>query len=238
MGRKKKDPEIDISIINKAENQVIENKEKPKAKRGRKSKKDLTPEELAKKEQEHKAKIKANQEKRLAEHERRQEIKEKAGDPANKERFYVTNAKLLEQLTAWRDSEPDKDGVKRIPEELGKMIIMIATKITNHSNFKNYPFDMKQDMVSTACYKCIQAVYNYNFEYKNPFAYFTMTSYNACLTVCSKHYKRLNLKKDYVKNAFEKIQSSNLINSQKLINNYIKEYLGDEFLDKDQKADE
>ena len=231
MSRPKKEQLDETSILNEAKKKLLESQELKKEKRS-KAKKTLTTEEIIAKEKAHKEKILKNQEKRLAEHKRRMSVKESSGDPANKDRFYVSNAKLLEQLEIFRQSkstdpnatEDEKRGT--IPEELGRMVLKIATKITNHSNFKNYPFDMKQDMSSFACLKCMQAIYNYNFNYKNPFAYFTMTSYNACLTICGRHYREINKRKEFIKQALTKAETLNDINSQKLINNYIKEYLG------------
>ena len=146
----------------------------------------------------------------------------------------MTNAKLLEQLEIWKATPPDKDGIKQIPVEFGKMIQMIAERLTNHSNFKNYTREMKQDMVSYAKYKCFQGIVNYNFEYKNAFAYFTTACYNAFVSEISKYYKKKNLDRDVAKRALEKLEATSDINSSKILNQFIKDYLGEEFLDKDE----
>ena len=66
-------------------------------------------------------------------------------EPKNKDRFYCTNKELQAELIKWRDSAEKVED--RIPsEELGKMIIAIGNKLLNHSSFKNYPKELKEDM--------------------------------------------------------------------------------------------
>ena len=83
-------------------------------------------------------------------------------NPAVKERYYVTNAELLEELKKWRDSNKEEEERefqkwKKLPksmrdknpfkidyqkrevsEKLGMMFMELARKISNHSNFRNY----------------------------------------------------------------------------------------------------
>lgn len=191
-----------------------------------------TSEDIALKKKQHLDKIVKKQKERLSQHIERVKNKEAKGQPANKERFYVTNAKLLEELYIWRDSAPkNKIEDRIITEEFGKMIKMIAERLTNHSNFKNYSRELKQDMVSYACFKCIQGIRNYNFEYKNAFAYFTTACYNAFVSVISKYYKDKNLNRDIARRAIEKLESTADINSSKILNQFIKDYLGEDFLE-------
>lgn len=82
--------------------------------------------------------------------------------PQVKERYYVTNADLLRELIKWRDSNKEEEERERkkweklpkkirestkfeidynkrtISEELGKMFMELARKISNHSFFRNY----------------------------------------------------------------------------------------------------
>lgn len=229
MGRKKKDTtKEEISSLKEKLNQSPI----PEKKKGRKK---LTPEEIAEKKKQHIEKIEKKQEARLSQHIERIKNKEAKGPAPNKERFYVTNAKLLNELYIWRDSAPkSKIDERIITEEFGKMIKMIAERLTNHSNFKNYTRELKQDMISYACFKCIQGIRNYNFEYKNAFAYFTTACYNAFVSTISKYYKDKNLNRDIAKRALEKLEATADINSSKILNQFIKDYLGEEFLDKDE----
>lgn len=222
MPRKKKTEQID-----ETSKEISSLKKKLSNDSGQKSlKKTRTKEEIAEKKKQHEAKIAKKQADRLSEHIERVKRKELKGPAANKERFYVTNAKLLNELYIWRDSAPeDKKDERIITEEFGKMIKMIAERLTNHSNFKNYPFDLKQDMVSYACFKCMQGIHNYNFAFKNAFAYFTTACYNSFVSTISKYYKDKNLKRDYMKRAIEKLEATADINSSKILNQFIKDYL-------------
>lgn len=104
-------------------------------------------------------------------------------NPYNKERYYVTNAELLEELVKWRDSNKEEEQKvlaaggkinyteRVISEKLGFMFMELAKKITNHSSFRNYPIEIKQDMCSYAYEKMITGLPNYNFNYTNAFAY-------------------------------------------------------------------
>ena len=184
--------------------------------------------------------------------------KEKKCSTAKTERFYVTNAKLLEQLQIWKDSGKilkkgqwltadgkiaqidEKTGLisiiaeednRDIPEEFGKMVLMIAKRLSNHSNFKKYPYEVKQDMISYACFKCIQGICNYNFKFKNAFAYFTTACYNAFISVVTAYYKHINIRKDLLKRALERLESTRELNSNKAINLFLKEYIGEDAID-------
>lgn len=107
----------------------------------------------------------------------------KAGkEPANKARFYCTNKDLTAELLKWRDSaEKPEDRV--MSEELGKMVLMIGQKMLNRSEFRNYPKELKEDMLGTYCMKLIKGLKNYNFKFSNPFAFFTTAAWNAYLMV-------------------------------------------------------
>jgi hypothetical protein len=88
--------------------------------------------------------------------------KERDENPQIRERYYVTNADLLRELEKWRDSNKDEEeremkkwkklpksitqgkeykidyNKRTISEELGKMFMELARKISNHSFFRNY----------------------------------------------------------------------------------------------------
>lgn len=135
---------------------------------------------------------------------------------------YVTNKELLAELQIYQET-----GV--ITNALGIMLTKIATKLTNHSSFRNYNYDVKQEMVSYARFKAIQGICNgnYNFKFNNPFAYFTQCCWNANLTVLSKYYKQINIKRSNLERALHQLEAGNTnINVTKIVNNYIKNYLG------------
>ena len=53
------------------------------------------------------------------------------------------------------------------------MLIAIGTKLLNHSNFRNYPKEVKEDMLMFGIEKIIKGLKNYNFAFNNPFAWST-----------------------------------------------------------------
>ena len=64
-------------------------------------------------------------------------------------------------------------------------------------------------MIGAALLKMIKHIDAYNFEYKNPFAYFTQICFNAFMGPITQYYKQKNLKKDIVVNMASEIQASN-----------------------------
>ena len=75
----------------------------------------------------------------------------------------------------WRDSnlEEEKreiakgnpiDYTKRvISNELGNMFLAIGTRLSNHSSFRNYTKELKEDMLMFGIEKVIKGLKNYNF---------------------------------------------------------------------------
>lgn len=141
------------------------------------------------------------------------------------DKFFCTNKNLLAEMIKWRDSaEKPEDRV--ISENLGKMILQIVTKLTNHSAFRNYSYDLKQEMISYGCFKIVQGLKNYNFKFNNVFAYITQAAWNANINVCIKYYKQLNLRRELIKNKLSQLECMGDFNTTKIINNYVKQYLG------------
>ena len=127
----------------------------------------------------------------------------------DKSRYYVTNEALMEELQKMKNSPVDPEtGTHLVSQELGKMLYSIAKHLTYYWAFKNYPESLKEDMISHACYKMIKYINSYNFEYKNPFAYFTQICYNAFLGPISQYYKEKNLKRTLTIDTISEIQSS------------------------------
>ena len=186
----------------------------------------------------------------------RQKDREKNKGVQDPSTFYCTNKALMAELVKWRASlekakkdavekyleehpgatEDDLEEVRRFvekdpnsakpSEELGRMMMHIATKLTNHSKFRNYSYDVRQDMISYALFKMVQGLPNFNFEFNNPFAYLTQASYNAFINVLSKYYKNQNIKKELMKSQLSQLECYGDINSSKIINSFIKDYLG------------
>lgn len=156
----------------------------------------------------------------------RQAKKAAAGElvPKNKERFYCTSAELHAELVKWRDSaEKVEDRV--LSEELGKMLIAIADKMLNRSEFRNYPKELKEDAKGFFFVKAIKGLKNYNFEFNNPFAYFSTCAWNAYISTITKHYKQQNIRKEVMKQLLSEIETYQGIDPKSSLNNYIRQYI-------------
>lgn len=104
------------------------------------------------------------------------------------------------ELIKWRDSNlenekglsPDEiDYTKRkMSDELCKMLMAIADKLLNRSEFRNYSKELKEDAKGYFFYKVMKSgLRNYNFKFNNPFAYFTTCAWNAYVSTIMRHYK-------------------------------------------------
>ena len=188
--------------------------------------KERTPEQLAKLNKP-KLTIEQKQEIKLQRQKEREAAKLAAGkaEPANKERFYCTNKELQAELIKWRDS--NKCVEKRVPsEELGKMLLAIANKYLNHSNFRNYSKELKEDMRSYGLYKVIRGLKNYNFKFNNPFAWVTQAFRNAFLSIIMQHYKHINTRKVVLMKFMSDFESISGISPNNSISKCIQNYLG------------
>lgn len=201
--------------------------EEPKKKRGR-PRKVRTAEELAAMKkpkltlaERQEIKLKAQQEKQAAKKAKGQ------AEPKNKERFYCTNKELQEELIRWRDSA-EKVEDRIMSDELGRMIMAIGNKLLNHSSFKNYDKELKNDMLGLYYLKLIKGLKNYNFKFNNPFAFFTQAAWNSFLIVIGKHYKHLNIKRDLMKKLSMELEAYTGISSASALNKCIRSYLGED----------
>ena len=187
-----------------------------------------TPEELAKLnktkltlEQKQEIKLKAQKEKEAA------KLARGETEPKNKARFYCTNKELQAELIKWRDSAKEPED-RILSEELGRMLLAIANKFLNHSNFRNYSKELKEDMRSYGIYKVIRGLKHYNFKFNNPFAWVTQAFYNSFLTIIGKHYRHINIKKELMKKFMADLESISGISPNNSISRCIQNYLGDD----------
>lgn len=222
---------------NVSDSTLSDNIQKPKSKRGR-PKKIKTPEEI---EKEHKPKLtlKERQEIKLKRQRERQAANAKQPNIDNSDRIYCSNKDLIAELIKWRDSaEKVEDRV--ISEKFGTMLMKISEKILNHSNFRNYPHELKEDMQSFFYYKIIKGLKNYNFEFNNPFAFISMCCFNSFLAVICKHYKQLNIKRNLTEKMLEELETYSGINSSSSLTSYMKKYITNNLaeLNKDSSNDD
>lgn len=137
-------------------------------------------------------------------------VAEKQPQDQNGRKLYCTNAQLLEEMIKWRDSNKKEEAKLRdkskidytkrvISDKLALMLMEIARRVTNHSYFRNYSQETKEDMMSYGILKVIRGLKGYNFKYTNAFAYFTTAFFNAYRSECIRYYKYINLKNDMKK---------------------------------------
>jgi hypothetical protein len=110
---------------------------------------------------------------------------------------YVNNAEMLEAIKIYKIQlkEARENGTTepRIPEYLGKCILMIANRLSHKSNFINYSY--RDDMVLDGIENCIQCMNSFDPEKSsNPFSYFTQVIYFAFLRRIAKEKKQSYIK--------------------------------------------
>lgn len=144
--------------------------------------------------------------------------------------YYEDDDKVIEDVTA--DVENSgwtfdiSDPFDRIlSEELGRMMMKIGDKLLNHSNFRNYPQDLKADMRSFFFQKIIKGLKSFNFRFSNAFAFFSTVGFNAYLTVIGKHYKQQNIKFELITKLQEELQTYQGMSTQSGIGKYIQNYI-------------
>ena len=105
---------------------------------------------------------------------------------------YVDNASLLKEVKVFKET-----GCRS--EELGRMILLIASKYSDKGSFAGYTY--KDDMVCEAVLTCIKYMHNCSIEEgSNLFAYFSKIIHNAFLNFIAKQKKHSNIKDVCYKN--------------------------------------
>lgn len=92
---------------------------------------------------------------------------------------YIDNDKFHELILKYHEKKK-VNPKERIPEEAGKMIIMMANRLATRYVFNNYTF--KEEMVNDAILRAIEIFDNYDpIKYDKPFAYFTLVMWRTFL---------------------------------------------------------
>lgn len=110
---------------------------------------------------------------------------------------YINNKEFYALLQKFKSdcAEAEKNGkpAPRVPEDIGKCFMMIATKLATKANFSGYTY--KDEMICDALENCVVAVHSFNPEKsKNPFAYFTQIIWYAFLRRIEKEKKQTYVK--------------------------------------------
>lgn len=108
----------------------------------------------------------------------------------NNKEFYA----LLQQFKAdCNEAKTNNQSPPRVPEDIGKCFMMIATKLATKANFSGYTY--KDEMICDALENCVVAVHSFDPEKsKNPFAYFTQIIWYAFLRRIEKEKKQTYVK--------------------------------------------
>jgi hypothetical protein len=96
---------------------------------------------------------------------------------------YINNALLYDEMVRWKES-----GDSKVSDELGRMFLILAKKVTAHRHFSRYPVELKEEMVNESVLVLLKGASKFNIEFKNPFAYFTQFCFNANIGVIKKYY--------------------------------------------------
>ena len=170
-------------------------------------------------------------------HERqKQKIDSGEIEPKNKTRFYCKPAEMQAELIKWRDSNKEEEkGLKpneidyskrKVSDELCKMLMAIADKLLNRSEFRNYSKELKEDAKGYFFLKVMKSgLSNYNFKFNNPCSYFTTCAWNAYITTIMRHYKHQNIRKDVMTFMLSQLESCQGIDPHSSLKNYITQYL-------------
>lgn len=110
---------------------------------------------------------------------------------------YVNNADFLKALIQYkkdcRKAKRDGTSKPKIPDYVGKCLMLIAENLSHKPNFISYSF--RDEMIADGIENCIMYFDNFDpKKSKNPFAYFTQIIYFAFLRRIHKEKKQLYVK--------------------------------------------
>jgi len=104
----------------------------------------------------------------------------------DKKEYYVSNDDLVKEIIRFKEN-----GVAS--EELGKMLITIATNFSSKGMFAGYTW--RQDMISEAVLTCIRYVRTFDENKSNKaFSYVTQMCYHAFIAYIKKQKTHSNIK--------------------------------------------
>lgn len=110
---------------------------------------------------------------------------------------YVNNADLLRTIEQYKKDcrKAKREGTTppRIPDYIGKCLMLIAENLSHKPNFISYTF--RDEMIADGIENCVMYFDNFDpKKSKNPFAYFTQIIYFAFIRRIHKEKKQLYVK--------------------------------------------
>ena len=109
-------------------------------------------------------------------------------------KYYVDPNELHAELAKYQSTDI-------ISERLGQIFINMTYHILNHSNFKQYNDNLKDDMRSHAIFMLMKYVHNCDPTERSPencFNYVSTCIFNAYRQVLKDYYRDVNLKNDLI----------------------------------------
>jgi hypothetical protein len=118
---------------------------------------------------------------------------------------FVDNKTFINLLVIYNNNPDSLEG-KKAYEKIGKILILIANKLSQSGSFRQYSPDIKEEMIQDSIYMMIKNLKHYNHEaFSNPFSFFTTIAFN----IFRQHLNKLKVKMErYVR--LESIQDNGL----------------------------
>lgn len=89
---------------------------------------------------------------------------------------YINNKRFTAAIREYYERKKDNPN-ERIPEEIGRYIILLAKRLSTRYNFINYTY--RDEFVSDGILRACEAFKSFDPTRSNPFAYFTRVIYRA-----------------------------------------------------------
>jgi DNA-directed RNA polymerase specialized sigma24 family protein len=105
---------------------------------------------------------------------------------------YLNNKYFFQLLVAYKQAREKNENAK-MPDELGRCIMLLCERLASRLNFNGYTY--KEDLIGDAIENCILSIKTFDPEKSdNAFAYFTQIAWNAFIRRIKKENKQLYIK--------------------------------------------
>lgn len=106
---------------------------------------------------------------------------------------FVNNKEFHKELLAYKRKKYEG----KIPDDLAKFFLVMATKMTEARCFAGYTF--KDELIGEALITCFKYLDRFDTKRKNPFGYFTSVIYFSFLKTIKENKKKREKRLAYVK---------------------------------------
>ncbi|AUM58573.1 late sigma transcription factor [Proteus phage phiP4-3] len=122
---------------------------------------------------------------------------------------YINNKELYKEICKWKQDCYDAGYQVKIPDSIGRAIMLIAEGLSNRYNFSGYTPTWKQEMYWDGIEATIKGLYGFDEKkYNNPHAYITMACFNAFVQRIKKERKEMAIKYSYfVHNVYDEFDT-------------------------------